>query len=85
MNHMVRKEVFPHELIGEEIEVVDSKNKINAGIRGKVIDETRETIKVLQEGGKEAVLMKKIIVFKLVKSGKIIFGENIAKQYGRQA
>ncbi|MEK6863116.1 MAG: ribonuclease P protein subunit [Nanoarchaeota archaeon] len=77
---MVRKEVFPHELIGEEIEVVDSKNKSNVGIRGKVIDETRETIKVLQEDSKEAVLMKKIIVFKLVKSGKIISGENIAKR-----
>ena len=35
VNHMVRKETFPHELIGEEIEVIDSKNKSNAGIRGK--------------------------------------------------
>ncbi|MEK6853089.1 MAG: ribonuclease P protein subunit [Nanoarchaeota archaeon] len=77
---MVRKETFPHELIGEEIEVIDSKNKSNAGIRGKVIDETKETMKVLQDGGEEAVLMKKIIVFKLVRSGKIISGESIAKR-----
>lgn len=77
---MVRKETFPHELIGEEIEVIDSKNKSNAGIRGKVIDETKETMKVLQDDGEEAVLMKKIIVFKLVRSGKIISGESIAKR-----
>ena len=32
-------------------------------------------MKVLQDGGEEAVLMKKIIVFKLVRSGKIISGK----------
>ena len=36
-------------------------------------------MKVLQDGGEEAVLMKKIIVFQLVRSGKIISGESIAK------
>jgi ribonuclease P protein subunit POP4 len=77
---MTRKEVFPHELIGEEIEVMTSKNKSNLGIKGKIIDESRETITVAQENGKEVVLMKQIITFKLVKSGKIISGEVIAKR-----
>ncbi len=77
---MARKETFPHELIGETIEVVSSKNKSNLGIKGKVIDETKETITVAQENGKEAVLMKQIITFKLMKSGKIIFGDLIAKR-----
>lgn len=77
---MVRKEIFPHELIGEEMEVVDSKNKSNIGIRGKIIDETRETIKVNQDNGKEVVLMKNIITFKLLSTGKIISGEQIARR-----
>jgi len=77
---MARKEIFPHELIGETIEVVDSKNKSNLGIKGKIIDETKETIKVAQDSGKEVVLMKQIITFKLVKSGKIISGEVTAKR-----
>ena len=76
---MAQKETFPHELIGEEIEVVSSKNKSNLGIKGKVIDETKETITVSQNN-KEVVLMKKIITFKLMKSGKIISGEVIAKR-----
>ena len=77
---MVRKEIFPHELIGEEMEVVDSKNKSNIGIRGKIIDETKETIKVYQDNGKEVVLMKSIITFKLLKTGRVLLGEQIARR-----
>ncbi len=77
---MVRKEIFPHELIGEEIEVVDSKNKSNIGIRGKIIDETKETIKVRRDDGNEVVLMKNIITFKLLKTGKVLLGEQVARR-----
>ena len=77
---MARKDIFPHELIGEEIEVVDSKNKSNIGIHGKIIDETKETLKVHQGNGKEAVLMKSIITFKLCSTGKVISGEQVARR-----
>ena len=77
---MTRKEIFPHELIGETIEVMSSKNKSNLGIKGKIIDESKETITVAQDNGKDVVLMKQIITFKLMKSGKIISGEVIAKR-----
>ncbi len=77
---MARKDVFPQELIGEEIEVVDSKNKSNIGIRGKIIDETKETLKVHQGNGKVVVLMKNIITFKLLNTGKIISGEQITRR-----
>ena len=77
---MARKEIFPYELIGEAIEIVDSKNKSNLGIKGKIVDETKETITVAQDNGKDVVLMKQIITFKLMKSGKIISGEVIAKR-----
>ncbi|MEK6899549.1 MAG: ribonuclease P protein subunit [Nanoarchaeota archaeon] len=76
---MVRKETYPHELIGEEIEVTDSKNKSNLGVKGKVIDETKETI-TIQMDDQKVILMKKIITFKLAKSGKIISGDQIAKR-----
>ncbi len=75
-----KKDVFPHELIGEEIEVIDSKNKSNIGIRGKIADETKETLRVHQNDGREVVLMKNVITIKLVKSGKVISGEIIAKR-----
>lgn len=77
---MARKDIFPHELIGETIEVMSSKNKSNLGIKGKIIDETKETITVAQDNGKEVVLMKQIITIKLMKSGEVISGEAIAKR-----
>lgn len=77
---MAHKNVFPHELIGEEIEIIDSKNKSNLGIHGKIIDETKETIAIRRDDGKEIVLMKKIITFKLMKTGKVVLGQSVARR-----
>jgi len=38
------KDITKYELIGLEAEVSDAKNKANVGIKGKIIDETRNTI-----------------------------------------
>jgi len=38
-----KKNVLRHEFIGLECEVVDSRNKSQIGIRGKIVDETRNT------------------------------------------
>lgn len=40
-----------HELIGLKIEVVESENKDEEGIHGKVIDETKSTFKIESEDG----------------------------------
>ena len=40
------KEILRHELIGLEVEVADSKNKNLVGIKGKITDETRNTLEV---------------------------------------
>jgi ribonuclease P protein subunit POP4 len=40
-----------HELIGLEVEVVDSTNPYQIGIIGKVVDETRNTLKIDMYGG----------------------------------
>lgn len=47
-----------HELIGLGIEVKEAKNPKSAGIKGKVIDETRNTLKIEKGDGKEATLIK---------------------------
>ena len=76
---MKRKKIFPYELIGEEIEVVASKNKSNECIRGKIVDETKSTIKV--EQGKEIkTLLKNNIIIKLLSSGRILEGEEISRR-----
>ena len=40
-----------HELIGLEVEVVDSNNPYQIGIKGKVTDETRNILKIDVDGG----------------------------------
>ena len=40
-----------------------------------VPDETKETLKVRRDDGNEVVLMKNIITFKLLKTGKVLLGE----------
>ncbi len=59
------------ELIGKQAKVVESKNRKNIGIGGKIIDETKETITIL--GGKEKkMLLKQNIIIELKMSGKKI-------------
>lgn len=73
---MGRKKPFPYELVGEEVEVVDSQNETNLGIKGKVIDETKMTIKITRSG-KSKTLMKNNIALRLTKLGKVISGKEL--------
>ncbi len=63
------------ELIGSWIEVVDSKNKTLLGLKGKVVDETKFTLKI-QTKDKMKRLIKSQIVLKigdyLVKGEKLV-------------
>lgn len=76
---MIIKKIFPDELIGEEIEVLHSLNESNRGIKGKVIDETKFTL-VIRQGGKKKTLLKNTIAFKLVRTGLIIKGNQVAQR-----
>ena len=51
-----------HELIGLEARVVECTNKASIGIRGMVVDETRNML-VIESGGKEKRLAKGQCVF----------------------
>ena len=55
-----------HELIGLKVKVVDSSNKKNIGISGKVVDETRNVIIIEKAKGKEVKLAKEYNVFVFV-------------------
>lgn len=68
------------ELIGLEVEVIDAKNKSLIGIKGKIVDETKNTF-VIETNGKERNLLKDqvtlIIDFKKEKikvEGKLFLG-----------
>jgi ribonuclease P protein subunit POP4 len=76
---VVRKTIFPHELVGREIEIISSKNKSHEGMKGKIVDETKMTIKIQQK--KEIkTLLKSNITFKLLLTDEIIVGMEIIKR-----
>ena len=75
----MRKTIFPYELIGEEVEVLQSKNESNLGLRGKVIDETRSTL-IIKHEGKMKTLLKSNITIRMVKDGKVIPGISLVKR-----
>ncbi len=64
------------ELIGLVIEVVGSKNKTLVGLKGKIIDETKNTI--ILQNGKIKKLMKSHIQIKI--NNKIIEGKSLQKR-----
>ena len=75
----MKKKVFPYELIGEEITVIKTANPSLLGVTGKIVDETKATIRVLQ-GGKIKTLLKNAVVLKLIRTGKVIDGHMLAKR-----
>lgn len=55
---MITKEnIMMHELIGLDVKVVRSPDRMMVGTRGKVVDETRNTL-VLESAGREIVVSK---------------------------
>ncbi|MFH1682397.1 MAG: ribonuclease P protein subunit [Candidatus Woesearchaeota archaeon] len=75
----MRKKIYPYELIGREIEVITSTNPSNLHLQGKVVDETKYTLKVIQ-GEKTKTLLKNNITFKIKKNNLIIEGKTITKR-----
>jgi len=55
--------IFRHELVGLEVEVASSSHVGFKGIKGKVVDETRKTIKIEDEEGNEKIIPKNQAIF----------------------
>jgi len=56
--------IFRHELVGLEVVVVKSTHQDLIGIKGQVVDETRNTIKVEDSKGCEKLIPKKVATFR---------------------
>jgi len=65
-------------LIGKEIRVIDSSNKSLIGTEGKVIDETKNTIKIIDKKKREKMIIKNQVTLKL--DNKIVEGKKITKR-----
>lgn len=64
MKHSNR-EIFKKEIIGLTTEVIDSKNKDNVGIKGRILDETKNTI-VIDYKKKQKRLFKNNVELKFI-------------------
>jgi ribonuclease P protein subunit POP4 len=72
---------FRDELIGCNVSVIDAANKILVGIRGKVIDETKNVITVETKDGIKKILKKQIKIEVNDGLKKIIIdGKSLAKR-----
>jgi ribonuclease P protein subunit POP4 len=56
------KNLVRHELIGLDVEIKDSKNKSQRGLKGKVVGESYSTLRIDTEKG-EKTIPKDIAVF----------------------
>ena len=78
----VTPSIVQHEFIGLKTKVVKSSNPDLVGIKGKVVDETRNTFTISQNDGEKKVVIKDTVVFDLVlpdgtvveMDGKVIMG-----------
>lgn len=61
---MPAKDLLRHELIGSEAEVIRASNKSLVGLKGKIIDETKNTL-VLETGNKTRRILKENITMKI--------------------
>ncbi len=63
--------ILAHEWIGLEVEVVDSPNPSEIGIKGIVVDETMNTLKIKTEKGLK-IVAKKGRTFRVRFEGKVL-------------
>ncbi len=63
--------ILAHEWIGLEVEVVDSPNPSEIGIKGIVVDETMNTLKIKTEKGLK-IVAKKGRTFRVRFGGKVL-------------
>lgn len=66
---MNAKDLIRHELIGLDIEVVKAKNTSLIGIKGKIIDETKNTITIQNKKMKK--ILKDQAVFNIKVENKV--------------
>jgi ribonuclease P protein subunit POP4 len=76
---MVKTKVYPFELIGERIKIIDSENQTLLNMEGIIVDETKNLFK-LKLGSQIKTVLKNVIKFKLLSNGIIIDGKKIVKR-----
>ena len=72
MSPITQRNVIQHELIGLEANVVKSTHPGYVGIRGRIIDETRNTIVILDDDRKKRVQKSVVVLHLRLPEGSVI-------------
>ena len=74
------KNLIRHELIGLAVEVAESTNKFQVGIKGTVVDETKNTLTIETDKGMKKIQKKgSVFIFKIPDGKKVkVNGNKIA-------
>ncbi len=59
---MKNGKLFHQELVGADCEITGAKNAILKGIKGKIINETRNTITIKTSKGKKTVIKQQVTI-----------------------
>ncbi len=70
---------FPGELVGEEIEVIHSRNLSMLGIKGRIVNETKATL-VLDCKGVRKTVLKNAVTIRVVRTGRAIPGASLLRR-----
>ncbi len=80
------KHKFDKELIGCAIEVTQAENKSLVGLKGKVIDETKNTLLFEEKGKRKRVLKEQVTFIAEINNKRIeIDGKKIIKKPEKRA
>ncbi|MEM3369344.1 MAG: ribonuclease P protein subunit [Candidatus Micrarchaeia archaeon] len=71
MNSKLKNLKYLIEYIGLKVEVINSASPEQIGIKGIVVDETKNTFKIEKEDGKEVLIPKKGSLFLFQKRGEV--------------
>jgi len=72
-NMISPQNIFRHELIGLSVLITESSNSDLIGIKGKVVDETKNTIKIEKINGDEVLIPKNVATFHFIlKDGNVV-------------
>ena len=65
------------EFIGEQVQILEAKNKIQKGLKGVIVDETKNTFIIKTANGNKRVLKQDL---EFLIAGKKIQGKKITKR-----
>ncbi len=78
---IIAKDILRAELIGKNMEIVESRNKSLIGLKGRIIDETKNAIIIMHNGKRKMILKNHVkLVINWQDKRILVDGKMLAKR-----